>query len=180
MHRNFILDKLYRYRKSYTSELEVANRFIEFIQEYKDCFERSLDVGHITGSCWLLSPCGSKVLLTHHKKLNKWLQLGGHSDGEMNTVKVAMTEAVEESGIEALNLVSEEIFDIDVHLIPANPKEGEHFHFDIRFLIKAEEEGFTVSDESHDLAWVPLAELESYTDEQSMLRMRDKSIGVTA
>lgn len=93
----------------------------------------------MTGSAWLLNPDGTKVLLTHHKKLNRWLQFGGHSDGESNTWNVALREVTEESGIQNIQFVSSDIFDVDIHTIPENSKknEPEHKHYDIRFFIKS-------------------------------------------
>ena len=94
--------------------------------------------------------------MTHHKKLNKWLQLGGHSDGDPDTWKVALREATEESGIDNIAFVTRQIFDIDIHTIPENLKknEPEHKHYDVRFLLKAPTEDFVVSEESNFLKWV--------------------------
>ena len=102
-----------------------------------------------------------------------WLQLGGHSDGDPDTAAVAKREAEEESGL-PVTLVSPEIFDIDVHAIPARKEDPEHEHFDVRFQLVAQREDFVVSPESIDLAWVPLVELQQYTDEESILRMQRK------
>lgn len=127
---------------------------ISFVEQHVDCFERSLLVGHITGSAWVVSPDNSKALLTHHKKLNTWLQLGGHCDGNSNVLQVALREVQEESGIEHINPLSESIFDIDIHPIPARGNEPEHYHYDVRFIIQANTEAYIVSPESHDLAWI--------------------------
>jgi 8-oxo-dGTP pyrophosphatase MutT (NUDIX family) len=90
-----------------------------------------------------------------------------------------MDEAVEESGLTSLEVVCEEIFDLDVHGIPARKNEPAHFHYDVRFLFRQTgAEDYIVSEESHDLAWVPMAELESYTSEWSMRRMRDKAVRI--
>jgi 8-oxo-dGTP pyrophosphatase MutT (NUDIX family) len=102
-----------------------------------------------------------------------WLQLGGHSDGDPDTAAVAKREAEEESGL-PVTLVSSEIFDIDVHAIPARKEDPQHEHFDVRFQLLAQREDFVVSAESIDLAWVPLNELQQYTDEESILRMQRK------
>jgi 8-oxo-dGTP pyrophosphatase MutT (NUDIX family) len=123
-----------------------------------------------------LAPPGLSI---HHRKLGIWLQLGGHSDGESDVLSVAMDEAVEESGLTSLEVVCEEIFDLDVHGIPARKNEPAHFHYDVRFLFRQTgAEDYIVSEESHDLAWVPMAELESYTSEWSMRRMRDKAVRI--
>ncbi len=154
----------------------MPERLEQFVLNNEDCFQRSLLIGHVTGSAWILDKNREKTLLTHHRKLNKWLQPGGHADGDNQVSRVAMREALEESGLIDLNLVSNEIFDIDIHLIPARKNEPEHYHYDCRFLIQCiGDETYTVSDESHDLAWIPLVEINKYTDEPSIMRMVEKS-----
>ena len=175
MHRQFLLEKLAQHTPLDAEEQEMLQRIVSFVNEYEDCFKRELAVGHITGSAWILNKERSHVLLTHHKKLNRWLQLGGHSDGESNTLKVALKEGEEESGLH-VRPISEAVFDVDVHLIPARKQEPDHYHYDVRFLLEADStQPFTVSEESHDLAWVALEELPLKVDERSLLRMWGKT-----
>lgn len=196
MHRDSLLSQLHWYLKNYPAEQSTVERFNELIAQNPRCFERDCWAGHITASVWLLNRSATQVLLTHHKKLNRWLQLGGHSDGDGYTLGVALREAHEESGLEVMpyergvnwtgSLEGElggdneqklkgEIFDIDVHAIPARADEPGHSHFDVRFIVQAvDSESYLVSDESHDLAWVNIDELERYTQESSILRMRSK------
>lgn len=175
MHRNQLLHLLAAYVAKYPSESECSNQFIDFINQYDTCFDRDLSVGHITGSAWIMNQAGTHTLLTHHKKLNKWLQLGGHADGESDILQVAKREADEESGLTRLAIEDGAIFDIDIHQIPARANEAQHLHYDIRFVFRAtESEEFIVSEESHDLAWVEITRLKDYTTEQSMIRMAQK------
>jgi len=176
MHRRPLLDLLDRYLDRHPEEAATASRFRSFVAEYADCFERSLAVGHVTGSAWLVDRGGALTLLTHHRKLDRWLQPGGHADGECDVLAVALQECREETGLRSLEPVTTEIFDLDIHPIPARKDEPPHEHYDVRFLVRQTgDESYTVSEESHDLAWVPLGELETYTDEPSMRRMRDKA-----
>lgn len=175
MHRNDLLAKLREYKKRHPDEAACADRYIEFVEQNESCFERSHMAGHVTGSAWLVNRAGDEVLLTHHRKLDKWLQFGGHADGHHDVLDVAKRETQEESGLTNFEPVSTELFDIDVHLIPARKQDPEHYHYDARFVFRAlGDEPFVVSDESHELAWVKLVDLEKYTTEVSMLRMRDK------
>ncbi|MDF7823000.1 NUDIX hydrolase [Pontiellaceae bacterium B12227] len=177
MHRNDLLSKLRNYRKRWPAETAMADRLMGFVESNPDCFERSLQIGHVTGSAWVVNKAGTHVLLTHHKKLNMWLQLGGHADGNCNILDAALCEAAEESGFQSLEPASTQIFDIDIHLIPARKTEPAHHHHDIRFVFQClEEEDYIVSDESHDLAWVEIQSLEKLTTEESMLRMARKWI----
>ena len=130
--------------------------------------------GHVTGSAFVLSEDGRAVLLTHHAKLDRWLQLGGHCDGLADVRFTALKEAYEESGLSRIALLSDDVFDVDIHPIPARGTEPEHLHYDVRFLMRAEAGALRVSGESEALAWVPLANLEEYTTEASVLRMRNR------
>ncbi|MFO1448071.1 MAG: NUDIX hydrolase [Opitutaceae bacterium] len=149
-----------------------------FIDAHDDCLLRTCREGHLTGSAWVVNHTRTHTLLTHHRKLGKWLQLGGHADGEADLAAVALREAAEESGLRRLALVSPQLFDLDQHLIPARRNESEHWHFDFRFLVEADkEEPLVVSDESHDLSWVPLNAVATLNPEPSLLRMTLKSSG---
>ena len=175
MHRNDLLQQLGAYQRSWPNENIIAHRFIDFVETNPNCFERSLKIGHVTGSAWVVNAAGTHVLLTHHRKLNMWLQLGGHADGHTDIFAAAQKEANEESGLTHLEPVTPEIFDIDIHRIPARKKELEHDHYDVRFAFRATaSEAYIVSAESHDLAWVEIKNIESYTTEESMLRMAEK------
>ncbi len=132
--------------------------------------------GHVTGSAWIFDPSEKSVLLTYHRKLNRWLQLGGHCDGDSDVLRVALREAHEESGLSGLTPMSESIFDVDVHLIPEWKHEPAHFHYDIRYLIRASKsEPFHVSEESRALAWRTLDEVEAGGD-PSLVRMVRKTL----
>lgn len=162
------------YGDRWPEEASTLNSFITFIESYPDCFKRSNDYGHVTGSAWLVDPSGNLVLLTHHKKLNAWVQLGGHADGECNILSVAVREAREESGIHSIEVVSPEIFDIDIHTIPPAGDVNAHLHFDVRYALRAHHINHIKSDESHELVWVDVTAIDSYTSEESMLRMAQK------
>ena len=171
MHRDPLLKLLENYSRNHPEETQIISRYREFVENNPDCFKRSLKTGHVTASAWLINPDGTEVLLTHHRKLNLWIQLGGHVDGNPDLTVEAIREAQEESGIETLVLVSEQLFDIDIHPIPAQGAEPAHFHYDARFLIRAGSRRFRVSRESRSLAWVPMNRLEGYNRESSVLRM---------
>lgn len=158
-------------------EAAMAADMIAFVEKHPDCAERSLVIGHLTGSAWIVDPSRKRTLLTHHRKLNKWLQLGGHADGELDPLAVSLREAREESGLQNLRVVSDRVFDVDRHAIPARGNEPEHWHYDIRFMIEADPAGvLQISDESHDLAWIELSRMSEYNAEESMMRMAHKTL----
>ena len=137
----------------------VARELLDFVRSTPDCFERSHAAGHITGSAWVLSPDGKKALLLLHRNLRRWLQPGGHADGDADVLRVACREATEETGIAGLHPVQPGIFDVDIHVIPESPRAPEHKHYDVRFLLRAPTLSFTISDESLDIGWFTLAEM---------------------
>jgi 8-oxo-dGTP pyrophosphatase MutT (NUDIX family) len=171
-----LVERLERYRKTNGGQSDTVDLFVAFLQENRaKSFCRSLAEGHVTASCWLLNRAQTHVLLTHHRKLNRWLQLGGHADGESDPVKVALAEASEESGIKSIRILTDDIFDIDRHVIPARKNEPEHFHFDFRFAMQTTgSDDYVVSDESHDLRWVAISRMAQYTADESVLRMGEK------
>lgn len=174
MKRNKLLSLIERYNPS-LDEVQAKQEIINFIKNNENCFDRELSIGHITGSSWLLNKEGDKALLLHHNKLDRWFQLGGHADGESDILAVAIKEAMEESGINAIEPVISEIFDIDVHKIPANSKENEHYHYDIRFLLQVKsDETILLNSEAKELRWISKDKKDLPTDENSVVRMFDK------
>ena len=175
MHRDHLLALLSRYVPIDARDDEQRRRIESFVREQSSCFERSLACGHLTGSAWLLDAAGRRVLLTHHRKLNRWLQLGGHADGDPDLLAVALREAQEESGIADIRAVSADIFDLDIHPIPQARATPAHLHYDIRFLLQTcGSDAFVVSDESHALGWFTPAELANLELDEAVRRMCTK------
>ena len=142
------------YGRRHPDEAAPVAAFAELAQsEGVDPYRRERLEGHFTASAWLVSADGRRALLTHHRKLDRWLQPGGHADGERDLARAALREAEEESGLPALE-VDPEPFDLDRHWIPERGAEPGHWHYDVRFVVRATgSEDFVVGEESHDLAW---------------------------
>ncbi len=160
---------------------DAAARFLAFLDSSAGVFERHHPPGHFTGSAWLVSADGRRVLLTHHRKLRRWLQLGGHADGDQDLARVALREAEEESGLTGL-CVEPAIFDLDRHLIPARGGEPAHWHYDVRYVVRAgADEAFAVSEESLALAWRRIDELLVAPDtDESLRRMAARWLALRA
>lgn len=174
---------LQRYAAAWPAEAALAARFEQFLGAHADCLLRSCLPGHITASAWILSPDGERALLTHHRKLGRWLQLGGHVDGEPRVELAALREAQEESGMERFTFVawaSDLVpLDLDVHPIPARRDEPAHEHWDVRFLLRTEPgQELRLSAESNDLRWFAPPELAAVTSEESVRRLWRKAAAV--
>lgn len=153
------------------------NKMLKLYEEKgTKAFSRTNITAHFTASAWIINPNSNEVLLIHHNKLNKWLQPGGHADGETDLEKVARKEAKEETGLENLKLASNILFDIDIHFIPENKGIPEHYHYDVRFAYFCmNKEKTQINSESNDFKWVNLDKVKNITQEPSILRMVEKS-----
>ena len=174
MHRSAILKTLDEYQPRSSPEVEIRDRFVQFVQTTPTCFERTHETGHVTGSSFVLSPDKSCLLLNFHAKLQKWFALGGHADGCSDVLDVAHREAIEESGLTKIQLHRITPIDLDIHEIPANKKESAHYHYDVRFVFHSQTSDFVCSHESKELTWVLLEEVSRYTEDPSILRVIEK------
>lgn len=155
-------------------ERDDVARVRDFVSRHANPFDRTLVEGHLTGSAFVVDPEG-RLLLTHHRRLDLWVQLGGHADGERCAETVALREAREESGLSDLRFHERLLFgdgrarllDVDVHRIPARASEPEHDHLDLRFLLATSEPLAIVADpsETRALEWVSLDEARRRCDE---------------
>ena len=126
--------------------------------------------GHFTGSAFLVSADGRRAALMHHRKLDRWLQPGGHADGDRDLRRVALREATEETGLTGLT-VAPAIFDLDRHWIPGRPGEPGHWHYDVRFVVRAgADEALRGNAESKALAWRDIATMVMATDTDASIR----------
>lgn len=166
---------LHDYRARHPAEGDVVDCFERFLATGAPVFAREHTSGHFTGSAWLVSVDGARVLLTHHRKLGRWLQLGGHADGDGDLARVTLREAEEESGLRDL-VVEPAVFDLDAHRIPARGSEPEHWHYDVRYVVRATgSEEYAISAESLALAWKPVHEIACDPQaDPSLRRMAEK------
>ena len=175
---NRLLD---RYEGRHPDEIATIDRIRKLLADNERCFFRDCFPGHITSSAWIVSQESGAVLLTHHRKLERWLQLGGHADGETDVLASALREAEEESGLRDFLPIPHtgagEILDLDVHDIPARAPEPFHQHYDIRFLFEVSEAQVIQrqEDESKQVRWFSGDGIEARFEEESLLRMARKA-----
>lgn len=177
MNKDLTLQLLDNHQPADAHEVSMLEDIKAFVRGYDNFHSRQQLAGHLTGSAWVISEDRSHALLTYHGKFDCWVQLGGHVEDDADMLSAAWREAREESGLENVTPLSDQIFDVDVHAIPANQKEPAHFHYDIRFLFAADRSvPLVISNESKDLAWVEIEKIAELTAEESVLRMVRKTL----
>jgi 8-oxo-dGTP pyrophosphatase MutT (NUDIX family) len=157
--RPALAESLRRLRPADEEEARDRDRILAFVLRHEQPFDRAIPEGHLTGSAIVVSADGARVLLLHHRKLDRWLQPGGHGDpGETAGEEVALREALEETGLSGLALhpAAPRPLDVDVHDIPARPGEPAHEHLDLRYLVVAPAGAAVAPDlaERHEIRWV--------------------------
>jgi hypothetical protein len=172
-----LLSLLYEYKTDDLSEENQKNETIHFLKNNDNCFERSSIKGHFTASAWVLNSSETHILLIHHKKLDMWLQLGGHTDGDKDLLRVSINEVLEESGLKSVAPITDKIFDIGVLKFPKYKSVEEHYHYDVRFLLKSTCDDVLVkNEESNDIRWFQADHEYLPTQNPDIVRMLSKCL----
>lgn len=170
--------QLLAYVPKQEAEKAFQQRMLFLLDNYPNCFERSLLHAHFTASAWVVNKELTHCLLTHHAKLDRWLQIGGHADGDPELRRVCLKEVSEESGLKDICLADGQIFDLDIHLIPERKGIPAHDHYDVRFLVFGNmDEELQINHESKQMKWLTLAEAAAYSEaNDSIVRMINKTV----
>ncbi len=170
--RQNLLNILHGFHSYDEIEAQSIKHCIALISSTDQCFEREyFNPGHLTASAIIVNRSKTKVLLTHHRKLDMWLQLGGHADGHPVLMDVALMEAHEESGLDNIKPLTDEVLRIDRHIFPAQPHKDvpEHYHHDFMYLLQADtEDDYNVSHESNALRWVTFDEAKDMVNDKAI------------
>ena len=165
-----LIDRLDHHDTQDPSQLAIAQRMGDFARAHSDALFRTCPEAHFTGSALVVEEGTERFILLFHTKLQKWLQPGGHVDGNANLAASALREAQEETGIEGLRVVRP-AFDLDIHEVRP-PNEPPHLHLDIRFLVLAPNGSVPVGNhESRELRWVTQRELDDFDVDESVRRL---------
>jgi 8-oxo-dGTP pyrophosphatase MutT (NUDIX family) len=161
-----------------TDEQESLHRasFLNLLRSTPEPYSRTqFAPGHVTASCYIVDR-DRRLLLHHHRRLNRWLQMGGHLEAGEHPLDAALREAAEESGLRDLELAFDGIADLDVHFIPAGRGEPQHSHFDVRYIARtASPESIAIdAQESNELMWVDLDRAEKLMQGEESLRVIGK------
>jgi 8-oxo-dGTP pyrophosphatase MutT (NUDIX family) len=178
--RAALIDSLRQHVPADGEEARDRDRIVAFVLRHERPFDRVIREGHLTGSAITVSADSALVLLLHHRKLDRWLQPGGHGDpGETTGEQVALREAFEESGIAGLTLheTAPRPLDVDVHHIPARGDEPAHEHLDLRYLVVAPAAAVVAPDfaELHEIRWVAWDETDALDPDHGLRRALAKA-----
>ncbi len=178
MHRQELLRLLNEHETRFMEEAGYIERAKAFVVTNPECFFREHWPIHVTGSAWVVNPDRTRVLMMHHRKHDQWFQPGGHADGDADILRVALRETSEETGIDPqhVKLLTEDLFDVDIHGIPVHDGDPRHQHIDIRFLVEIDDSlPVPGNDESHDVIWVGLHDVTHFNNNRSTYRMLEKT-----
>jgi len=165
--------ELHRLAPPSDAEQSFKARMIELCDSAAPFSRQQFAPGHFTASAFVLSPDRQALLLIHHRKLQRWLQPGGHVEAsDRDMVSAARREVQEECRLKAedLELLMEQPFDIDIHRIPERKDEPAHEHFDLRFLFRCRHLDARPGDEVLDLRYVALDEINELESDASVMR----------
>jgi 8-oxo-dGTP pyrophosphatase MutT (NUDIX family) len=180
MNRDAILNLLSRHYPFDEVEAVFLEQTTAFVSQEADFASRLNPAGHLTGSAWVVNPAQDAVLLIHHVNLNRWLQPGGHvEDGDDCIQSTAVRETLEECDLAALELLSQDLFDLDVHPIPERMGIPAHLHYDFRFLVRVPDEAAFAAQEGEvtEVRWFSPAEILALHPDPSLVRMLTKLPG---
>jgi 8-oxo-dGTP pyrophosphatase MutT (NUDIX family) len=173
--------------RAYTTTVDERadlEEMLELLEAVNSPFDRDLfSPGHFTASGFVVSPELGALLMVHHRRLERWLQPGGHVDAADGSVEeAARREIEEETGIGSLESLGG-LLDIDVHPIPPRHEEPGHRHFDLRFAYTTDETVLTKTDEVRDVRWVAFDRIASVGGDESVQRgvakLRDRLTRIT-
>lgn len=153
---------------------DIRARVLAFLAEHPGALHRTCEAGHLTASALVVDPADGRFVVLFHRKLGRWLQPGGHADGDDDLAAVALREAEEETGLPGLRVRTPAI-DLDVHEVRP-PGEPPHLHLDLRFVVEAPPGSAAAgpppgNHESSALRWVRLDELDALDPDESLRRL---------
>jgi len=179
--RQQFFSRLCHYIPSSLEQVETYGEFLRFVRESSEPFLRNRLPGHVTASAVVTNPDRTHILLIHHAKIGLWLQPGGHIEfpEDASVVATALREVREETGLHMLTLLSDRIFDLDIHEIPQRTDMPTHLHYDVRFLVEASmDEALVETEETRGIGWFALDEIDQLGVDASVRRLVEKVLNL--
>lgn len=162
--------------KPYNEQEEKDKKvMISYINHFDNVLTRENEFGHFTASSWVVNKQRTKVLMIYHNIYHSWTWTGGHADGEYNLLEVALRELKEETGVKDVNLLSSDIFSLEVLCVNGHLKRGKyvasHVHLNLTYLLEVDEEETLQmkEDENSGVKWIPIEDVDKYSTESWMV-----------
>ncbi len=138
-----LIEEIKDYQPSCEQEERDKAVILAFLDAHDDAFQRENLVAHMTASAWVVNPARDKVLMVYHKLYDSWAWTGGHADGETDLLSVALRECREETGVQHVRPVSEEIYSLEILTVEGHEKRGQyvpsHLHLNLTYLLEADD-----------------------------------------
>ena len=159
-----LIEEIKRYRPCCEQEERDKAVILAFLAAHDDAFLRENLVAHMTASAWVVNPARDRVLMVYHRLYDSWAWTGGHADGETDLLAVALRECREETGVEHVRPVSEDIYSLEILTVDGHEKRGQyvpsHLHLNLTYLLEADErDSLQICEaENSGVRWFSLAE----------------------
>lgn len=177
-----MIDSIKNYKPYNEQEKKDKDIILRCIDEFQDIFTRRNEIAHMTSSAFVVNKSMDKVLMVYHNIYDSWSWTGGHADGEEDLLKVAIKETKEETGVKNVRPVFSDIFSLEVLPVVGHNKRGKyvsaHLHLSVTYLIEADERDELIinEDENSGVRWIPINEVNEYSNEPHMRKIYSKLI----
>lgn len=165
-------EKIEKYVPYNEQEEKDKNTILKYMDAFEDTLTRNNEFGHFTASAWVVNKERTKVLLIYHNIYKSWAWTGGHADGESDLLQTAIREVKEETGVENVKVLDDDIFSLEIVCVNGHVKRGKyvssHVHLNLTYLLEVDEnEKLRIKeDENSGVKWVPIDEIEVASTER--------------
>ena len=173
-------DEILKFKPWDEQEDKEKELIIKYIDTFDDIYTRENEMAHLTASCWIVNKEKTKVLMVYHNIYKAWSWVGGHADGEINLLQVALRETTEETGIRNVVPLLNDIFSLEIIGVDGHFKHGKyvgtHLHINITYLLEADESEPLIikPDENSGVRWIELDEAVNSCPEPHMKKIYSK------
>ena len=154
-----LIEEIEKYEPFNEMEERDKELILRALRREENVFSRENPICHMTASAWISSPDRTKVLMAYHNIYDSWSWLGGHADGDMDLLRVALKEAEEESGLSKVKPLMQDIFSLEVLTVDGHMKKGKyvssHLHLNVTYLLEADDREMVHAkeDENRGVRW---------------------------
>ena len=165
-------EKIEKYQPYNEQEEKDKQTMLKYIDTFDDVLTRNNEFGHFTTSSWVVNKEKTKVLMIYHNIYKSWAWTGGHADGESDLLKTAIRELKEETGVENVKVLNDDIFSLEIICVNGHVKRGKyvssHVHLNLTYLLEVDEnETLRVKeDENSGVKWVNIEDVEKVSTEK--------------